>query len=116
MVAADQPAPPDWSGCRRVEIGAGADLDAVVTELRDAARAREGLVISLAADADLDATPNDVDDREPYVVGVDHTFPNEHLHHLVWSNAVHAAGPGRWPLVDVAVARGASVVPTGEDG
>lgn len=116
VVRHGQEAPPDWHGCRRVEVEAP-DATLIHT-LRAAASDRESLIVSVSADPAFDATPASTDEREPYALGVAHEFEPELVHHLLWSNSVDARDPGvgRWRLVDAACALGASVVADGDHG
>ena len=107
--------PTEWLGCTQIEIdGSVVSSPAeVLVELREAARDRRGVVVSLGDDAGLETLPTSVDEREPYLVGVAHSFPADELHHLVWSNSIDArdGDVGHWPLIDRAGRHGATVQP-----
>ena len=118
IVGPGQPAAADWSDVDRVVIDAGvlADASQAVAALRTAADASIAHVIELALD--FDASPESIDDHLPHELGAGHTFPLDELHHLVWSNSIDARDPGapRSRVIDLAVARGATVVAAGLPG
>lgn len=113
VVAAGEAPPADWSDCDRLEIDGAtlADPAAAVATLRAAAQRRTGLVLSVDVGTELDPSALSVDAREPFEVGVEHTFALDDLRALVTANAIDArGGAGRWTLVDAAVAGGAFAI------
>ena len=116
IVTAGDPPPAEWSGCERLEIDAAslAEPAGLVAALRAAAQSRSSLVLLVADGVDLDPTTSTTDDREPFEVGVEHTFALDDLRALVAANAIDARqGDGRWALLDDAVAVGAAVAEGG---
>ena len=60
---------------------------------------------------------DDVDERRTFEVGPGHRFPFDELAAVLWSNAIDARSTaGHWPIVDAAVALGARVSDSGDDG
>ena len=117
VVAPGADAPSEWSDCRRVVVDSAVFIDpsSTLAALRSAAHASTSVVIELGVD--LEIGPGSVDEREPHEVGVDHEFALDEVLHLVWSNSIdgRVVDAPRWPLVDLAVALGATIVPI-DDG
>lgn len=118
VIEANQPVPDPWAGCERVDIDRTviAAPSNTISRLRTAGHDRVSLVISIGLDAAAENIAEAGDDREPFEVGVGHSFESEELHHLIWANSVDARGPGRWNAIDRAVAMGGSVAPPSEPG
>jgi DNA helicase-2/ATP-dependent DNA helicase PcrA len=106
IVRPGDPAPSGWSDAPRIAVTA---TEESLTALRHAALAGESTILEVGVD--LDALPDPVDERDPYEVGVRHRFDLDELRHLVVGNSIDLRDPARprWPLVDAAVALGATV-------
>ncbi|NNE11152.1 MAG: ATP-dependent DNA helicase UvrD2, partial [Ilumatobacter sp.] len=115
IVGPGQPAPAAWADVERIIIDAAAveRPAATIAALRAAAAERAARVVELHVDATVDQAG--VDDREPYEAGVGAGFADEELAHLVRSNAIDVRDGDRplWPLVDEALALGATIAGDG---
>ncbi|MCU1502799.1 MAG: putative ATP-dependent helicase [Ilumatobacteraceae bacterium] len=112
VVATGSPAPAAWCDADRIVV----TIDDVrqpaniVRRLRDAALARQGLVLELGGDArrELDEGAAERTERPTHALGPRFTFERQLLHHLTWSNSVTADGErSSWALRDDAIALGA---------
>lgn len=112
LVGPGQAAPDEWRDAERV-IADASTVGPTLDRLRTAHHSATSLVIEVAPD--LDGLPDDVDERDPYEVGVGHQLAVDELRHLLRSNAIDLRDPDRprWWLVDAAVALGADVAPSG---
>jgi len=98
IVAGDAPAPPEWQGVERVELGeaAAADPAEPVERLHAAWIGRVPLVIGLAVDPALFREPEAIV-APPYSLDPGLDLPRERLHHLIWANNYDArAGEPVW--------------------
>lgn len=110
--------PPEWSGASRIVIDQAVLGDAHATVLELAAHAAAGrrIVVELAQGVvhSFREPAHSATSLPPYQLGPRFTFALDLLHHLVWSNAIDAtAEQPHWPLIDAAIALGATAVHDG---
>ena len=118
MLCAGAEIPPEWSGASRIVIDQAVLGDAHATVLELAAHAAAGrrVVVELAPGVvqSFREPAHSVTSLPPYQLGPRFTFALDLLHHLVWSNAIDATTEQpRWPLIDAAIALGATAVHDG---
>ena len=110
--------PPAWSAAGRLVIddATRSEPGHALARLRTAHHAGERLVIELATQ--FDREPMLMTEAAPYELGPRFAFDLEELHHLVWANGVDGREPSRpvWIGLDVAVAAGATALPTDQPG
>ena len=109
LVQPGEPAPPAWADAPRVVVHATVQC---VQELRDLARQRQGAVLEVGSEVLPEVLEGAVADEAPHELGPRFSLLRDDLRHLVMSNSIDLRNGG-WPLLQQAVALGASCVDDG---
>jgi len=105
VVLPGQPSPAEWASSPRVVATLSAEC---VAELRAAALQRQGVVIEVAEAVSPEVLVAGVAADPPHELGPRFTLLHDDLRHLIITNSVDLRATPVWPLLDAAVALGAS--------
>lgn len=103
--------PPQWADAPRLVASATAEC---VQRLRELGRQRQGAVIEVADEVSPESLQGDVANEPPHELGPRHSLLRDDLRHLIVSNSVDGRGSHGWPLLDSALALGATAAVDGE--
>lgn len=117
IVAPGAAAPAGWGDAERVEVTSSdvASPEHLASQLRAQALLRRGVVIQVEPRVLAALAEPEVADAPPHRLGARFEFHRSVVHQLVTSNAIDATTPDapHWPVLDRAIAAGASAVADG---
>ena len=111
LVSPGQPAPAEWSDAPRVSVQLN---DEVVAQLQSLAHQRIGVVLELSPEVSPEALQPGRATRPLHELGPRFTFLADTLRHMLVSNGVDTRDGWSWPVLQWAVALGASQVADGQ--